>query len=167
MDNIITVIIAVIGIGTSFLISFLMEKYGNKKRVKEIQDEINRINKEMIDATKKNDKVRLEKLEKEADKLPALMNESLILNLKGAAISLPIILAIPWIIQNLFANFIITLPFKLPTFSKTSSFEIVWRDTFGAYGWTLLSIIILGAILQMAYQQVKNIKNKNVNKENK
>ena len=152
-----TVIIAAIGIGTSFLISLLMEKYGGRGRIKEIQGEINKVNKDMMEATKNNDKARLAKLEKEADKLPALMKESMILNFKGMAIALPLIIIAPWIVINAFPGFVITLPFNLPVPFRSENI-IDWRSTFGPNGWFWITFIFLGGALQLVYSQVKNMK---------
>jgi len=152
-----TVIIAAIGIGTSFLISLLMEKYGNRKRIKEIQGEINKVNKDMMEATKRKDEAKLAKLEKEADKLPALMKESMILNFKGMAIALPLIIIAPWIVINAFPGFIITLPFNLPVPFRSANI-IDWRSTFGPNGWFWITFIFLGGALQIVHSQVKNMK---------
>lgn len=156
-DIIFTVIIAVIGIGTSFLISFLMMKYGNRGRIKEIQDEMNKVNKEMMEATKNNDKARLAKLEKEADRLPALMKESMILNFKSMAFSLPLIIIAPWIVIQTFPGFVITLPFNLPVPFRSANI-IDWRSTFGPNGWFWITFIFLGGALQLVHSKVKSMK---------
>ena len=152
-DMTLTVMIAAIGIGTSFLALFLMEKFGNRDRIKEIQNEINRINKEMMEATKHKDNALLAKLEKEGDKLPALMQESMVLNLKSTFLIIaPIYLLMSIIIRALFPSFEITLPFNIPTLS---GFNFLWRDTFGPWGWFLISSAVFNIIFQPTYSYVK------------
>jgi len=156
-DMVSTVIIAAIGIGTSLLISWLMVKYGNRGRIKEIQDEMNKVNKDMMEATKNNDKARLAKLEKEADKLPALMKESMLLNFKGMAFSLPLIIIVPWVVIQAFPGFVITLPFNLPVPFRSANI-IDWRNTFGPNGWFWITFIFLGGASQLVYSKVKDMK---------
>jgi len=155
-----TLIIAAIGVSSSLLIAFLMEKFGNRKRIKEIQDEINKVNKEMTEATKRKDDAKIAKLEKEADKLPGLMKESMILNFKGLIIAFPIILFIPWMVISIFPDFIITLPFNLPVPFRSANL-IDWRNTFGPQGWFWITFIVVGGILQLIYSTIKNVKEKN------
>jgi len=152
-----TIIIAAIGVGTSFLIAFLLEKFGNRKRIKEIQNEINKVNKDMMEAAKKNDQKRQAELEKEADKLPGLMKESMILNLKGMVIALPVIYVVPWLIRYFFVGFEIVLPFGIPFFHQ--------NNTFGPYGWFWVTFVIIGGISQLIYSGIKNLKEKSKNQQ--
>jgi uncharacterized membrane protein (DUF106 family) len=156
-DMVSTIIIAAIGVCSSLLVSVLMEKFGNRKRIKEIQDEINKVNKELMEATKKKDDAKIAKLEKEADKLPALMKESMILNFKGIFIAFPIIIIAPWLAVNIFPGFVITLPFNLPVPFRSANL-VDWRNTFGPYGWFWVTFVILGGAVQLIYSTIKNRK---------
>jgi len=155
-----TGIIAIIGIATSFLIAFLLERFGNRRRVKEIQEQINKINKEYMEATKKKDEKKMAELDKESDKLPALMKESMILNFKGMAISLPVIFIVPWVVKFLFPDFLITLPFNFPVPFRSATELIEWRSVFGPNGWFWLTFIIIGGVCQMIYSKIKEVKAK-------
>lgn len=111
---------------------------------------MNRVNKEYAAASKANDKSRMAELEKEISEFPKLMGESMMLSLRSIAISLPIIIVVPWLMRAAFPVFSIQLPFPLPVPFRSEAL-IEWRDTFGAYGWFWISFIFIGGVAQLLW----------------
>ena len=162
-DMVSTIIIAAVGIIIPFVTAFLMEKYADRKRLKEIQDEINRINKEYISAAKRKDEKRIAELDKESDKLGALSKESLMLSFKSMAIAIPIFFIALWIVKYVFPTFEITLPFSLPVPFRSSNL-IDMRNVFGPQGWLIITVFI-GGILQFAVTSIKSAIEKKKSKQ--
>jgi uncharacterized membrane protein (DUF106 family) len=130
---------------------------GNRKRVNEIREEMNRISAEL----KKVD-YSTEAGRKEADdmqgKIPNLMSESMMLNFKPLIIVLPIYAIVSYVVKTLFPLFQITLGFSVPTFPYyllLLRFNTVmdafpnWRNEFGTFGWFTLCILFSGILTQL------------------
>ena len=64
--------------------------FGNRKRAREIQEELNRLNKEHAEAQKRKDNPKIKEIEKEFEKMPKLMYEMMFLQMKPLIITLPI-----------------------------------------------------------------------------
>ncbi|MEM2974638.1 MAG: EMC3/TMCO1 family protein [Candidatus Micrarchaeia archaeon] len=135
MSDMISILsIAAIGAGISFLITFLIKKFSNRQRMMELQKEITKLNKELLNDADKEDLEQTVKREKE-EKLHKMAKESIMLGFNGIIIMLLFLIICPWIVKMLFPDFIITLPFSLPVAFRSASALIEWRNTFGASGW--------------------------------
>lgn len=159
-----SILILLIAVATSFSIAYVLEKFGERKKIKEIQDKINKTNKEYSAALKENNEKRIAELEKEINEFPKLVMESTFLSLKGMLIVLPIIIVVPYIIRTIFLEFTITLPFPLPIPRLTQQQLFELKSNFGAYGWFWISFIFIGGAAQLVYSRL--IK-KNEKKEEK
>lgn len=122
--------------------------FGNRKRLKEIQDEMNRINNRLKAAMKSGDEKKIKEAEEEQARLPSLLRESMVLQFKPLIITLPIFFLLSWSLRSVFNDFVIKLAFKIPVFIQHFERFPNWRDEFGALGWFILMLIFSGLALQ-------------------
>ena len=149
-------VISVIGIVTSLAIAFALARLGVSARLREIQAFTNKVNKDYFDALKKKDMKRLDELDVKMKESQKMSMETIVLQLKSMAVTLPVIFGVPYLVQHfLFPAFIITLPFQIPIPFRPTLFSVTWRDTFGAYGWFWLSFIFLGGFAQLVKGQLQ------------
>lgn len=122
--------------------------WGNRKRVKEIQEEMNRISAKLrrIDY---NSEAGRKEAEEEQKRIPALMNESMMLQFKPLVITLPLFLVMSYVLKTLFSNFVIKLPFALPIFIQNLDRFPNWRDEFGPIGWFVLCLLFSSILMQI------------------
>ena len=150
-------IIFIVALITSILISKILELAG-RKRLVEIQNQINQYNKEYMQAIKEKNDKKVKEIEEKMKDVPKLMLEMLTINLKSTLFVLPIIILVPYAIKNIFPYFTITFPFAIPVV-KFNNFSFEMRNVFGSYGWFWISFIICG-ILKLVYIEIKRrIKN--------
>jgi len=138
----------------SALSLYITRTLGNRKRVKEIQEEMNRISAGLkkVDSTE----ARRKEAEKEQAKIPGLMTESMILQFKPLVVILPIFAVISYLVKTFFPYFQIKLGFSVPTFPyywmllrfNLDSFPN-WRDEFGTFGWFILCLVFSGIFIQL------------------
>jgi uncharacterized membrane protein (DUF106 family) len=139
---------------------------GNRKRVKEIQAEMNRIS-GMLRKTDYDNEAARKQAEAEQEKIPKLMTESMVLQFKPLLIILPIFAILSYFVRTTFSNFVIKLSFAIPTFPyywlllrfDLSTFPN-WRDQFGTFGWLLLSVLFSGLITQLVVDQIEKRRRK-------
>ena len=150
------VIISAIGIASSLGIAFALNKLGISTRLREIQTFTNKVNKDYFNALRKKDTKMLDELDVKMKESQKMSMETITLQLKSMAVTLPVAFGLPYIIQHfLFPAFIITLPFQIPIPFRPTLFSLTWRDTFGAYGWYWLSFIFLGGFAQILKGQLQ------------
>jgi len=138
----------------SALSLYITRTLGNRKRVKEIQEEMKRIG----DGLKKTDgtEAKRKEVEKEQEKIPGLMTESMILQFKPLVVILPIFAVVSYLVKTFFPYFQIKLGFSVPTFPyywmllrfDLNSFPN-WRDEFGTFGWFILCLVFSGIFIQL------------------
>lgn len=137
---------------------------GKRTRVKQIQEEVNRISKRMPDTHKMSEKEKLE-FQKEQDKLPSLLSESMSLQFKPLLISLPIFIVLSYLIKTYFPYFSIQLSFSIPTFPyywlilRFDNFPN-WRDTFGPFGWFILTLLLSSLMAQAIIPRIEKRRTK-------
>jgi len=131
---------------------------GNRKRVKEIQEEMNRISAKLREIDYNTEAGRKE-AEEEQRKIPALMNESMMLQFKPLLITLPLFLIMSYIVRTLFPNFVIKLAFALPIFIQNLDRFPNWRDEFGPLGWFILCLLFSSILMQVIIDRTKGRKN--------
>jgi len=155
MDTVAAVIIVLSAIAYSFILNTLLNKFGGRQRINEIQREVNETNKAYFEAGKKNDAKKIAELEVKMKQLPKLMSESMVLNLKCILITLPTIGIVLWLVRFAFPAFTIALPFDLPVprFQPNQLFEM--KNVFGTYGWFIISAVVFGGIAQFIYSKIK------------
>ena len=128
---------------------------GNKKRVKEIQEEMNRISAGLKKADYSTEAKRKE-AEKEQEKIPGLMTESMVLQFKPLVVILPIFAVVSYLVKTFFPYFKITLGFSIPTFPYywlllNFNLDVFpnWRNEFGTFGWFILCLVFSGIFIQL------------------
>ena len=135
--------------------NIVMKYLGDRKRLKFIQDEINRINKVALEAAKSND----EKKKKEADelqaKIPDLLKESMMLQFKPLLVTLPLFIFVSWAIKQTFPLFEIKLAFAIPVIIQNLDRFPNWRDTFGVFGWFILTVVFGGMLMQFVVSTIE------------
>ncbi len=142
--------------------TFITSKYGNKERVKQIQDEMKVINKEYAESLKSNDKKRIEKAEREQARIASLLKESMILQFKPLIFTLPLLLIVPVVIASLFPDFVIQLSQPLPVFIQNFDKFPNWRNVFGPKGWFWVSLVFSSLAIQVIVQGMKKLKERKV-----
>ncbi len=158
------VIITVTAVVYSALSLYVTRFLGNRKRVKEIQEEMNRIS-AMLRKVDYNDEAGRKDAEKEQEKIPKLMSESMILQFKPLIVLLPIFAILSYFVRESFPYFAIKLGFSIPTFPYywlllRFNFDTFpnWRDEFGTFGWLLLCVVFSGLIIQVVVDQMEKRK---------
>ncbi len=158
MDNATaTYALAAIGIGYAALSAFLVQKIGNPKRIKEIQSESTRLQKELDAALKAKDDSKIESVNKEYETFMPKMMEMFVLQMKPMIVIIPLLFILTPALRSWFANFTIKLPFMLPIFIQNFDKFPNWRDTFGAVGWFWLCVIAAGlgiSIIKSVYDKL-------------
>jgi len=131
--------------------------FGNRKRVKEIQAEMNRIS-AGLKKTDYGTEAGRKEAENEQEKIPSLMTESMVLQFKPLVVVLPIFALLSYLIKTSFPYFAIKLGFPIPTFPYyvlLLRFNVImeafpnWRDEFGTFGWFTLCIVFFGIFIQL------------------
>jgi uncharacterized membrane protein (DUF106 family) len=137
---------------------------GNRKRVKEIQEEMNRISAMLKKADYATDAGRKE-AEKEQGRIPKLMSESMMLQFKPLLVLLPIFAVISYLVRTFFPYFAIKLGFSIPTFPYywlllRFNFDAFpnWRDEFGTFGWLLLCVVFSGILIQIIVDRMEKMR---------
>lgn len=141
--------IIAVGLGYTLLSTFIMQKLGNPKKVKEIQEESKTLSKEMQEAVKAKDEKRIEEINKRYEAYLPKMSELMILQMKPLIIIFPLLFLLTPIIKSTFAGFVITLPFSLPIFIQNFDKFPNWRDTFGPLGWFWIVVVFGGLAISL------------------
>lgn len=168
MDNsmIAFIVITVSAVIYSAVSLHINKTVGNRKRVKEIQNEMNRIS-GMLRKTDYNNETSRKQAEAEQERIPKLMTESMVLQFKPLLIILPIFAILSYFVRTTFPDFAIKLGFAIPTFPyywlllrfNLDTFPN-WRDQFGTFGWLLISVLISGLITQVVVDQIEKRRRK-------
>lgn len=152
--------IALMALCYSVFTQFITSRFGNRTRVKQIQDDMKRINEQYAKAIKSNDEKRLAEAEKEQKTIPALLQESMILQFKPLIFTLPVLLIIPIILRSVFPMFVIHITQALPIFVQNWNNFPNWRDTFGPVGWFWITFVFGGLLIQLIVSGVKKMRGK-------
>lgn len=163
-------VVFAIGATYSLCSQFIMNKLVDRKKMKEIQEESKRLQKEMSAATKANDEKRLADVSTEYEKFMPKMMEMSFMQLKPLIIIIPALMVLMPFLHENFADLIITLPISLPIiydgFPKLFSLDIggfidglpYWRNIFGSKGWFWISVIIVSisvSLIRALHNKIK------------
>jgi uncharacterized membrane protein (DUF106 family) len=139
---------------------------GNRKRVKQIQQEMNAISAKLRKVDYSTDAGRKEADEEQA-RIPQLMSESMVLQFKPLLIILPIFAVLTYAVRTAFPSFLINLGFSIPTFPYywlllRFNFDTFpnWRNQFGTFGWLLLCVLFSGIVTQIVVDQFEKRRRK-------
>jgi uncharacterized membrane protein (DUF106 family) len=139
--------------------TLFMNKFGNKKRVMEIQKHFNGINKELGEAMKAKDDTKIQEVSKRQQESMPMMTELMLLQMRPLVIILPVIIfIITPTLRSTFTNFIITLPTKLPV---PQGLGLAFRDVFGPVGWFWICVILFGFVFMGAEKLYEKYAKKN------
>ncbi|MDD5317492.1 MAG: hypothetical protein PHF51_02020 [Candidatus ainarchaeum sp.] len=130
------------------LSNFLLRRFGNRRRQKEIQAEINRINRAAQEASRKGKAAPHPEGETEHGELLKLVQESLMLQMKPLVGTLAAFFLISAGLRAAFPDFKVVLAFHIPVFIQNLQNFPNWRDTFGVIGWFLIAAIVSGLVIQ-------------------
>lgn len=128
--------------------NFLIRKLGNRKRLKKIQQEINHINKEAVEAAKEGKEAQHKPGETAHSHTFSLVQESLILQFKPLLVSLVFFFGFTSGLKMLFPKFEVVLAISLPIFIQNFEKFPNWRDTFGVVGWFIIATILGSFVIQ-------------------
>jgi uncharacterized membrane protein (DUF106 family) len=147
----------------------LMNRFGERDKLKAIQKEQGALNKEFQEAMKSKDDKKIEEINKKYEKFTPKIKEMIILMYKPFIILIPLVIIFPAVAKSVYPEFVIVLPFELPVFVQSFPYLFHldidgfindfphWRDTFGAVGWFWISVICLSmvfALVKKAYDIV-------------
>jgi uncharacterized membrane protein (DUF106 family) len=149
LDQYTLYVIASIAFAYAIGSNWIVQKIGNPKRIKEIQQESKDLQKEMNDAFKAKDDKRLEEVNQRYSKFMPKMMEMMFLQMKPMLVILPALIVLMPLVKGNFTDFIITLPIKLPIFIQNLQNFPNWRDTFGVMGWFWLCVIAAGLTISI------------------
>jgi uncharacterized membrane protein (DUF106 family) len=147
-------VISAIGIMYAMISLAITKRFGNRERVKQIQNEMKEITNKQQAALKQNDTAELKRLEAENARIPALLKESMFLQFKPLIFLLPFLLVLPAVARMLYPDFIITLPFQLPVFIQHFERFPNWRSEFGAVGWFWLAFLLASLLAQALVERL-------------
>jgi len=149
---------------------FMLDKLVDKKRVKQIQEESKRLQKELSSATKEHDEKKLEQINKEYEQFLPKMMEMSFMQLKPLIIIIPALAILTPFLYDNFRGFEIVFPFYLPVFVQSFhflfSFDFAsffadfphWRNLFGPVGWFWICVLLFSlsvSLIRSLYNKVK------------
>lgn len=137
---------------------YVINRFGNRTRVKEIQKEMNEINKNYQEALKSKNDSRIKKAEKDQARIYPLLMESMKYQFLPLLILFPVIIVFSDILRNTFPTFAIILPVDLPIAIQNWQNFPNWRNLFGSYGFFWVAVVfisMLSELLIAAYKRVR------------
>ncbi len=140
---------------------FAQRKFGNPARVKEIQKEMQDINKRYTEALKSNNDSKLKKADLDQRRIPSLMMESMRYQFVPLLLIFPLLFILPTFLKHQFPVFEIETPVPVPLFPMQilkhlfslnfgQMFEGFpnFRSDFGTYGWFWVAVVFIGLFAQ-------------------
>ncbi len=128
-------------------------KIGGKKRVKELQKEVNDFQKKFEKATKEKDEKELARLKIIEPQVMKNMQEMLLLPLKAMVVILPLFFIFIAGVKYLVPSFSIMLPFGIHP-SELLSFKILEQSTYGVHGFFIVCSIVFNLVIEALYSRV-------------
>ena len=146
------------------VLSFYLNKtLGNRKRIKEIQREMNAVQKEFSEAAKTKDEKELKRLEERQKAMSGLMMESMQLQFKPLLVILPLFLILfggfgfAGLLPMLFPGFEITLPFDMhlnAIFTLNLLQTIPVQALYGIRGYFIVCLFFAGIAIELLYSNL-------------
>ena len=137
---------------------YVTRRFGNQVRVKEIQKEMNDINKRYSESLKSKDESKVKKAEADQSRVPKLMMEMMMYQFKPMLILLPVLFIFPAFLRSQFPGFEITLPVDVPVFLQHFERFPNWRHLFGTYGWFWVAVIFISLLASLLAGAVNRAK---------
>ncbi|MDP3742671.1 MAG: EMC3/TMCO1 family protein [Candidatus Micrarchaeota archaeon] len=145
--------IALSAVVFSIVSLFVNHKFGGKKKVKELQKEINEFQKKFEKATKEKDEKELAKLKVIEPQVMKNMQEMLLLPIKAMVIILPLFFIFIAGVQYLVPVFTIILPFGIHP-NELLAFKILEQSAYGSRGFFIVCSIVANLVLEVLYSRV-------------
>ena len=150
-------VILIIAAAYSVFAIYINRTYGERKKLKKIQDDMKAFQKEYSEAMKKNDQAKIKELEVREKEFAGLMKDMLFLPFKAMIIILPAFLVLIWLVEGQFHGFTIQLPIALHL-SEIFSLKILASSTYGVRGYFILSAAFVGIILEIVLSAIERIR---------
>ena len=143
---------------------FVNHAIGGKRRIKQIQKEVNDFQKEMNKAMKEKDEKKIKEMEGKNSEMMGKSMEMLKLQWKA----LPVILILFFIVigtsgflglsyegllPGSYPNFTILLPFDIHA-ASVFSLQIIRNSTYGVRGFFIVCLLIFGMIFESLYSKI-------------
>ena len=148
----------------SMAVNLLNRKMGIKKRTAFIQKEMNTFQKEMKEATDKNDEKRIKKLKERESQVMGMMSEMMFLPFKSMIFVLPLFFIIigtsgflgiqyDGVLSPNFPGFIQELPIDLHI-SSVFSLNVFHSAVYGTRGFFIVSGIVSGMLVEALFARL-------------
>lgn len=128
-------------------------KIGGKKRVKELQKEVNDFQKKFEKATKEKDEKELARLKILEPQVMGKMQEMLLLPLKAMVVILPLFFIFIAGVNYFVPSFSIVLPFGIHI-NEVLSLKVLESSTYGSRGFFIVCSIVFNLLLEALYSKV-------------
>lgn len=138
---------------------FINRTFGERKKLKKIQDDMKAFQKEYQDAIKKNDQARIKQLEVREKEFAGMMKDMMLLPFKSLIIILPTFLVLIWLLTGWFPHFTIQLPISLHI-NEIFALKILNPSVYGTRGYFILSAAFIGLILEAILNLIEKIRKK-------
>ncbi|MFH1257523.1 MAG: EMC3/TMCO1 family protein [Candidatus Micrarchaeota archaeon] len=133
----------------SITTSFISRKTGVKQKTEHIQTTMKEYQKEMNDAVKKNDQHKIDELKKREAEVMGMMSEMMWLPFKNMIFIIPMFIGVMWVLQEMFPNFLITLPIALHlNGEELLGLNIFKSSVYGSRGFFIISSIVTGMAIE-------------------
>jgi len=126
---------------------------GNRRRVKQIQKEINDYNAELRKAAESKDESRIKAAAAREGELTKLTWEMMSFSFKPLLVILPLFwIAYSWVLPAIAEpTFMVQLPFSVPS---SLAFWQQWKDYLGSRGLFIYSLVVIGLVLEFVSTNV-------------
>ena len=132
---------------------FLNHKVGGRKKVKELQKEVNDFQKNFEKATKEKDEKEIQRLKNIEPEVMKKMQEMLLLPIKSMVIILPLFFIVIAGIEYFFHGFSIVLPIGIHP-NEIFALKLLEPSTYGPRGFFIFTSIIFNLVLEFGYSNI-------------
>ncbi len=146
------IIIAIIALAFSIISLIVNHKIGGRKKVKQLQKEVNEFQKNFEKATKDKNEKELQHLKLIEPEIMKKMQEMLLLPLKSMVIILVLFFGVMAAVTPAFHAFVITLPFDLHL-SSLLALKLTQTAMYGPRGFFILCTIVFNLSLELIYSK--------------
>jgi uncharacterized membrane protein (DUF106 family) len=151
--------ILLMSVGFSLLSALINRKFGNRKRVNEIQREMKEYQRELKEATDKRDEAALKRLKARESQVMEMTKEMLFLPFKSMIIILPLFFIVLWALGAAFPSFSVQLPVALH-WNELFSLKILSPSAYGVRGYFIVVAVFSGLVIELVIQAYDKMKAK-------
>ncbi len=151
--------IALLALVFSIISLFVNHKIGNRKKVKELQKEVNDFQKSFEKATKEKDEKEIQRLKVIEPQVMSKMQDMLILPLKSMVIILVLFFIFMSGVVPFFKAFFIILPFDIHL-NQVLALKVLQSAYYGPRGFFILCTIVFNLSFELIYSNLIEKKKK-------